>query len=183
MHRSRLPIRNARGGAAGILVFLLLLLAAAGGGGYYYYNTHYKKVPLRTKLASAKMKAEMIRFVNDDISPALYHNLITMDDILVMMGKEMDRLKRIAKQFPDQQAIITPQAESLKAARERLASQMTAATAKIEKIYVTWLVDRTNGIAQIRAQRGVLTRELANALRGENELVSRIRNTNPDTAS
>jgi hypothetical protein len=174
-YHSRLLITNARGGAAGVLVFLLLLLAAAGGGGYYAYTKYYQKVPLRTKLASAKMKPEMIQFIHDDVSPALYHNLIIMDDILVMMGKELERLKRIAKQYPDQVAVITPQSEALEASKARLAAHFADAKAKIEKIYVTWLVDRTNGIAQIRAQRGYLTRDLADALRGENDLVSRIR--------
>ena len=174
-HRRPSITNNARGGAAGILIFLLLLLAAAGGGGYYAYTKYYKKEPLRTKLTSIKMKPEMISFVHDRVSPALYHNLIMTDDILVMMGKETDRLKRLAKQFPDQAAIIAPQSEALSASKERLSKQLADSAATIEKIYVTWMVDRTAGLSQIRAQRGHITRKLANALRNENELVSRIR--------
>lgn len=100
----------------------------------------------------------------------------------MMMNKELDRLKRIAKQFPEQEAIIKPQTQALTESRDRLAATLTDAAASIEKIYVTWLVDRTNGVSQINNQRGTLTRQLADAIREENNLVSRLR-ANPDTAT
>ncbi|WP_155325079.1 hypothetical protein [Desulfosarcina ovata] len=179
---ARKLINNARGGAAGVLIALVLVLAIAAGGGYCAYTKYYKKEPLRTKLGAVKMKPEIIRFVHDAVSPALYHNLITLDDIVVMMNKEMDRLKRIAKQFPDQRGIIDPQTQSLTEAHARLAKSLTETGAQIEKMFVSWLVDRKNSIAKINSQKGTLTRQLANAIRGENELVSRIR-ANPDSAS
>jgi hypothetical protein len=176
------PINNAAGGAAGIVITLLLVLALAGGGGYLAYNKYFKKEPLRTRLSSIKMKAELIRFTHDDVSTALYSNLITLDDIVVMMNKELDRLKRIDKKFPNQHDIIATQTGDLTTARDHLAKVLVDARAKIEKIYVTWLVDRSKGRGQINARKGTLTRQLADAIRGEAALTGRIR-TNPDAAS
>jgi hypothetical protein len=176
------PFNNAAGGAAGIVVALLLVLALAGGGGYWGYNKYYKKQPLQTKLTSLKVKEELVQFTHDRVSRALYHNLVTLDDIVVMMDKEVKRLQRIGKKFPNQKTIVASQTKELGVARERLAGVMADVTARIEKIYVTWLVNRSEGTGMIRSQKGTLTRLLADAIRGESVLIGRIR-TNPDATT
>ena len=96
------PIANAAGGAAGIVIALLLVLAVAGGGGYWAYNRYYKKEPPRTKLASLKVKEEVVQFTHDRVSRALHHNMIALDDIVVMMDKELKRVfgKRVSNDLP-----------------------------------------------------------------------------------
>jgi len=181
-HRHISPINNTNGGAVGILIALVLVLALASGGGYLAYTKYYKKEPLRAKLSSLKVKAEQIRFTHDHVSTALYGNMVLLDDILVMMDKELDRLKRIGKKFPNQRGIVAAQTKELNAAREHLAKVLGDVSAKLEKMYVTWLVNRSEGSGQIRSQKGTLTRQLADAIRGEAVLISRIR-SNPDAAS
>lgn len=176
------PISNANGGAAGILIALVLILALAGGGGFWAYTKYFQKKPLQTKLASQKVKEEVVRFTNDYVSRALYHNLITIDGIVIMMDKELKRLKRIGSKFPKQNSIIAPQTRELGTARKKLAQTMTEVTAALEKMYVTWLVDRTRGISEINSQKGTLTRQLADAIRDESVLIGRIR-SNPEAAS
>ena len=176
------PTGNINGGAAAILVTLVLVLALAGGGGFWAYTTYLKKKPLQTKLSSCKVKEELVRFTNDYVSRALYHNLITIDDIVVMMDKELKRLKRIGSKFPNQSGIITDQTDQLITARERLSRKMRTVTAALEKIYVIWLVDRPRGISQINSQKGTLTRQLADAIRDEAVLIGRIR-SNAQAAS
>ena len=181
-HHHIRPIGNANGGGAGILIALVLVLALAGGGGYLAYTKYYKKEPLRAKLSSLKVKAEQIRFTHDHVSTALYANMVLLDDILVMMDKELDRLKRIGKKFPNQGGIVAAQTKELTIARERLATVLDDVSTKLESMYVTWLVDRAEGTGQIRSQKGTLTRQLADAIRGEAVLISRIR-SNPEAAS
>jgi glycyl-tRNA synthetase beta subunit len=173
---------NASGGAVGIVIALVLVLSLAGGGGYLAYNKYLKKAPLKTKLSTMKVKEELIQFTHDRVSTALYHNMVVLDDIVVMMDRERDRLKRIGKKFPNQNGIVASQTKELGIARERLAKVLAEVTANVEKMYVTWLVNRSEGAVQIRSQKGTLTRLLADAIRGEAVLVSRIR-TNPDAAS
>ena len=176
------PINNTSGRAVGILIALVLVLALAGGGGFLAYDKYFKKEPLRSKLASMKVKGELIRFTHGQVSTALYGNMVLLDDILVMMDKELDRLKRIGKKFPNQRVIVAIQTKELTIARERLAKVLADVSARIERMYVTWLVNRSEGTGQIRSQKGTLTRQLADAIRGEAVLISRIR-TNPDAAS
>jgi len=170
------------GGAVGIVIALVLVIAVAAGGGYWAYTKYYKIEPPRTKLASIKVKEELVQFAHDRVSRALHYNLITIDDIVVMMDKELKRLQRIAKKFPDQKGIVDPQIEELTRARKRLATKLKEVTAAVEKIYVTWLVDRSKGTGQINSRKGTLTRKLADAIRGESVLIGRIR-TNPDASS
>ena len=176
------PINNTTGKAIGIVIALVLVLALAGGGGYFAYTKYYQKEPLQTKLTSLKMKEELIRFTHDNVSTALYRNMVLTDDIVVMMDKELDRLKRIGKKFPNQSGIVTSQTEELKVARQRMATILADVSATLEKMYVTWLLDRSAGAGQIRSQKGTLTRQLADAIRGDAVLIGRIR-TNPDAAS
>ena len=63
-----------------------------------------------------------------------------------------------------------------------MAKVLADVSAELEKMYVTWLVNRSEGTGQIRSQKGTLTRQLADAIRGEAVLISRIR-SNPDAAS
>ena len=182
LHLPIRPINNTSGGAVGILIAMVLVLALAGGGGFLAYNKYYRKEPLRSKLASLKVKGELIRFTHGQVSTALYGNMVLLDDILVMMDKELDRLKRIGKKFPNQRVIVATQTKELTIARERLAKVLANVSARLERMYVTWLVNRSEGTGQIRSQKGTLTRQLADAIRGEAALISRIR-TNPDAAS
>ena len=181
-HHPTSPTSNTSGRAVGILIALVLVLALAGGGGFLAYNKYYKKEPLRSKLASVKVKGELICFTHDHVSTALYGNMVLLDDILVMMDKELDRLKRIGKKFPNQREIVATQTKELTLARKHLAKVLAEVSAKLERMYVTWLVNRSEGSGQIRSQKGTLTRQLADAIRGEAMLIGRIR-TNPDATS
>lgn len=171
---------DSRGGTMGIVIAVILVLAVVIAGGYYLYSTKTQKPePLRTRLTTVKMKADVIAFVHNQVSPALYHNLITTDDVIVMMNKELDRLKRIAKQFPDQGQVIDAQAKTLSDSRDRLKAALVSTASAIEGLYVIWLVDRPDSLSRINSQKGTLTRELANAIREESDLINRIR-ANPD---
>ncbi len=181
IHRP-VPLRNANGGAASIVIILVLIVGVAAGGGYWAYTTYVKQDPPRVKLTSLKVKAELVQFVHDRVSRALHHNMLALDDIVVMMDKELKRLQRIGKKFPEQNGIIDPQVKELSIARQRLAHVLAETAAEVEKIYVTWLVDRSVGTSQIKSQKGTLTRALADAIRGEKVLISRIR-SNPSAAS
>jgi hypothetical protein len=184
-HASHPPchqVNNSSGSAAGILIALVLVLALAGGGGFWAYTNYFKKKPLQTKLSSHKVKEEVVRFTNDYVSRALYHNLITIDDIVSMMNKELKRLKRLGSKFPNQSSIITTQTKELNTARDKLSKAMSEVTAALEKMYVIWMVDRARGISEINAQKGTLTQQLADAIRNESVLIGRIR-SNPEAAS
>ena len=180
-HPTRI-LANARGGGALRIVAILLLLALLGGAGYWAYGTFYKKEPLRTRLTTVKMREEVIRFTRDSVSTALYHNMITLDGIVAMMDRELKRLQRIGRQFPNQSGIVKAQIDQLETARHDLFVVLTDVTAAIETLYVTWLVDRSGGNGLVNARKGTLTRQLADAIRNETVLISRIRN-NPDAAA
>ncbi len=176
------PINNPNGGVVGILIVLILLLALVGGGGFFAYTKFLKKEPLQTKLVSQKVKEEVLQFTNDYVSQAIYQNLITMDDTVVMLDKEIKRLKRIGTKFPNQRTIITTQTDQLSTTRNRLAKAMGEVTAALERIYVIWLVEHKKGIDQIKAQKRALNQQLTDTIRDEAELISRIR-SNPPPAS
>jgi hypothetical protein len=176
------PMANDRGGAMVLIIVLTLILVLIGAGGYYAYNRYMKPEPLRSKLSSSKIKEEVIHFVNDNVSAALYQNMIMLDDIVVTVDKELKRLDRIGKKFPNQKKIVSAQSESLQLARKRMAKALDDTTAKLEKMYVIWLVDRAQGVQQIKSQRAPLTQRLADAIRLDHGLIGSIR-TNPNATT
>ena len=97
---------------------------------FFAYTKFLKKEPLQTKLVSQKVKEEVLQFTNDYVSQAIYQNLITMDDTVVMLDKEIKRLKRIGTKFPNQRTIITTQTDQLSTTRNRLAKAMGEVTAR-----------------------------------------------------
>jgi hypothetical protein len=175
-------IRNPHGGAVGIVIVLVLILGAAAGGGYWAYHKFLKEKPPRTKLTSLKVKEELVQFTHDHISRALHTNMVTTDDIVVMLDQELKRLKGIGKKFPDQSAIIAPQVKALTTARQSLATALKEVSIVIETIYVTWLVDRPSGVKAIKSQKGSLAKKLADAIRDHAKLIRSIRN-NPQSAT
>ena len=181
-HCTLQPVRNTKGGAVFIILLVTLFVAATAGGGYFAYTKWIRKPPLKTKLATIPLKKELIQFSNDTISPALYHNMVMIDEMLVTMEKELDRLKRIGKQFPNQKGVVSPRISALEEACKRLSTVLSEAAGRIEKMYVAWLVDRKEGFNQIRDQKGSLTQGLAEAIRNEAGLVGRIKN-NPEAHS
>ncbi len=176
------PVGNARGGALVLLIVLVLILAGAGGGGYWAYNKYLKPKPMRTKLVSQKVKEEVVKFTKDYVSQTLYTNLLTVDDAVVMMDKELKRLGRIATKFPDQNKIIATETDTLTKSRKKLFAALKQTTAALEKIYVIWLVDPKRAGEEIKAQRSGLSQHLANIFKEEAPLISRIR-SNPQAAS
>jgi len=181
-HRTAQPVATPKGGAVLILIVVLLFVAAAAGGGYFAYKKWIEKPPLKTKFATLPIKKELIQFSSNTISPALYHNMAMIDEMLLTLDKELDRLKRIGKQFPNQKGVVSPRISALDGSRERLSAILTDAAGRIEKMYVTWLVDREEGILQIRDQKNSLTQGLADAIRKEAGLLGRIQN-NPEAQS
>lgn len=175
-YRVTSPLANADGRALGAIIAGLLVLVLAAGGGWWAYGKYYSKAPPRTRLVSLKVNAEVVRFAHDRVSRALHHNLLMLDEIVAMMDRERKRLQRIGKKFPDQAAIVASQRDELTVSRDRLASVLQEVAAKIEKIYVTWLVDRSAGTGLIQSQKGTLTRRLADAMRSEAVLIGRVRN-------
>ncbi len=175
-------LRNTRGGAASVVIVMILILAAAAGGGYWVYTKFLKAEPPRAKLSSLKVKAELVQFSHEHVSRALHTNMITVDDVVVMLDKELKRLKGIGKQFPEQRAIVDPRVKALTTTRTHLATALKDVTGVIETIYVTWLVDRSRGVKEIRSQKGTLTKTLADVIREHAELIRSIRN-NPSSAS
>lgn len=181
-HRLTTPVANAHGRATGAVVAVLVVLVLVGGGTWWAYRQYVDHEPPRTRLVSLKVKEEVVRFAHDHLSRALHHNLLMLDDIVAMMDRELKRLQRIGKKFPEQAAIVASQRDELTVSRDRLAAVLKEVTARVEKIYVTWLVDRASGTGLIQSQKGTLTRRLADAMRGEAVLIGRIRN-NPQAAS
>jgi hypothetical protein len=175
-------LANARGGTALRMVAIILALSLLGGGGYWAYVTFHQKEPLRTRLTTVKMRQEVIRFTRDSVSSALYQNMVTLDDIVAMMDRELKRLQRIGRRFPNQGGIVKAQIDQLETARRDLFAALSDVTAAIETLYVTWLVDCPTGTGQINARRGTLTRQLADAIRNEAALIGRIR-SNPEAAA
>ena len=176
------PLGNAKGGAAVLLIVLVLILAAAGGGGYWAYNTYLKPKPLKTKLATQKVKEEVVQFTHDYVSPTLYNNLIAIDDAVAMMDKELKRLGRIGTKFPEQNEIIATEVDALTKSRKKLFAALAQTTAALEKIYVIWLVDPKRAITEIKEQRAGLSQHLADTFKIEAPLIGRIR-SNPQAAS
>lgn len=60
-------------------MLLLVFMSILGGSGYFAYTKFIKKPPLQTKLASVRIKPELIQFSHDQVSTILYNNMIMLE--------------------------------------------------------------------------------------------------------
>jgi hypothetical protein len=154
-----------------LLIFFMLLLT---GGGYVGYRVWAAKAQSRAALFGMKINSDILDFSHRRI-PDLYALLISLDDSIALLDKELSWLKQIEKQFPDQKQLISDENESLKKRQEELTVTLTQVGKSIETLYVTYIIDQRRGMALIAKEKFELKKQLSEALRSSAVLTARLK--------
>ena len=95
-------------------------------------------------LTKLQLKKEIITFTFHKI-PKIYSGLVKLDNEIVLTDKELERLKEIETEFPKQSKIISTERNNWQRVKKDLNSSLTNLEKEIEKIYVTYLVNKNKG--------------------------------------
>ncbi len=164
-----------------IIFFLILILIALGAASLVVYKLHFApKSPETLKASYHKLELkhinlpeEMVRFCFDNF-PDLYAAIITCNNEIILIDKEIARIDEIAKKYPEQGKI----AEKEKAVWEKTKINLQKGFLKIEKpvkeIYVLFNVNKEQAMIQINEKNKELTELAGAALAPAGELTKKL---------
>lgn len=144
--------RNTKGFSTILLIVLLLVFGVLGAGGYFGWQIYNESTQPRTSLAGAKVKPELIAFTHQQL-PALYTQIIALDDSISQVKSEIDRLAGIAKQFPAQKKLLSEETQKLEAIKIELGGTLSSSLTATETLFVTYLMNPAQGLRTIKKER------------------------------
>ena len=95
-------------------------------------------------LSKLQLKKDIITFTFRKV-PKIYSGLVKLDSEIVLIDKELERLKEIEAEFPKQKKIIITERNNWKKVKKDLRSSLSNLEKEVEKIYVTHLVNKDKG--------------------------------------
>jgi len=95
-------------------------------------------------LSKLQLNKDIITFTFSKV-PRIYFGLVKLDNEIVLIDKELERLKEIEAEFPKQRKIIITERNNWKKVKKDLRSSLSNLEKVVEKIYVTHLVNKDKG--------------------------------------
>ena len=107
-------------------------------------------------LSKLQLNKDIIAFTFNKV-PKIYSGLVKLDNEIVLIDKELERLKEIEAEFPKQNKIILAERSNWQRVKKDLRSSLENLEREIEKIYVTHLVNKNKGMELIKNNMKALT--------------------------
>ena len=137
------------------VVIAVAVVAAAG--------LSRRKQAVPGALAKVQLKQEMLSFTFQRL-PDIYQGLVRLNDQILLIDKELERLKEIEAEFPRQKAIINAERSNWTRVQRSLFTALSRIEKAVEKIYVSHLVNTDKGIALIKKENKPLSESVQKAL-------------------
>ena len=171
-------------GSATLIIILVILLAALGAGGYFGYTQYYlkKKVgnAFSTDLAHVTLKEEILRATYDAL-PDVYFGLVKLNNELLVINTEIDRLTAMEKEFPQQLSIISSEKVYWTSIEKNISDTMGLLEKEIETLYVAHRVNPEKGAKRIEAQKKPLQNTINKILEQTQLKTARLKETKEKT--
>ena len=104
----------------------------------------FSKEQPQLNLSKLQLKEDIISFTFKK-APKIYSGLIRLDNEIVLIDNELERLKEIENEFPRQIRIIIVERGNWKKVKNELLASFASLKREVEKIYVTHLVNKEKG--------------------------------------
>lgn len=138
---------NQRGISAIAVILVLLLLLILAGGGFFYYRQKMiakENTPPSTSFENVDLNEEVVVFLFREV-PSLYSRVARIDNDLVLIAEELDRIQALEEEYPsEKRTIASERMVWLQLQKELLLAAQTARTAS-ESYYVAHSVNEEKG--------------------------------------
>ena len=128
----------------------------------------------RQDLSKVQLKQEIILFTFYRV-PNLYSGLVRLNDEIVRIDKELERLIKIEDEFSRQKKIILSEQSNWNKIQKDLFAALSTIEKDIEEIYVTQLVNKAKGKELIDEKRQPLTTAINEALNASQPHTKRLK--------
>ncbi len=159
------------------IIFILLL--AVGVAGFVVYGIYFKTNDteqgyVKRELANITLPEEIIRF-SYDFMPNLYNSLITFNNEVILLEKEIERITALAEQYPAQKKIAEKEIKIWEKEKDKLKKAYEKLEKKVEALYVSYRVSKDSGLQLIDEQKIELSQSALDALTGSLALTARLK--------
>ncbi|MCP3873849.1 MAG: hypothetical protein GY699_11915 [Desulfobacteraceae bacterium] len=167
------------------LIFIIILVLIAIGASVFVVYTFYfaPKDPTdlitkyqRIELVHINLPEEMLEF-SFDYFPDLYATMVTLNNEIELLNKEITRIEEIAQKYPDQKKIADKETKGLQKARKALQKVFLKIEKPVKEIYVLFQVNKELGQIQIEDKNKELTELAQTALTPAQELTQKFKST------
>lgn len=163
-------------GFSGTKLFLILLLIALIGGGaaaYWFLIKKKEELP-HADLAHVKLNPEILSFAAVTI-PNLYNGLLDLNNEVVLIDREIERLDGMAREYPQQRNIIFSEKKNWERLQKKLTITLNKLESSVEMIYVSYSVNREKGMEVIDQQRETILAPVVDVLDESRPLTERLK--------
>lgn len=164
------------------LILSVFFILCIGIGGYFVYSSYFsaandlKPVYKPVQLEYIHLSEEILKF-SFDYFPDLYLLMITANNEIDLMEKEISRIEMISKKYPDQIKISQKEKKIWEKTRDTLQKSFRKIEKPVKETYVLYQVNKPAGQAQIEAKASQLIEAANAALVPVQELTNRIKTT------
>ena len=150
-----------------ILAFIAIGVVAAGS------LSKKESLPRKT-LSKIPLKENILSFTFRML-PKLYSGLVRVNDDIVLIDRELERLKQIETEFPRQQRIVSAERTNWQRIQKGLLTTIGRLETEIETVFVTYLVNAEKGKKLIAEQRKSLVTTLYKAIEEASPQIRRLK--------
>jgi len=175
--KKRFPIKK--------ILMTLVILGLLGGGGYAGYTFFLKSGDPSARVFTAKdmphltLPVEMLKFSFDHY-PDLFDAFVQYETQMVLLEKEIARIKAISAKYPEQQKIADRQKKIWEKGKNTLSKEFAKLEKPIKETFVLFQVNPRQGKAQIDASAADLAARARSALDASQELTADIKAMPPE---
>lgn len=163
------------------IIILIILLALLGAGGYFGYTQFYLKKnttgTFTTDLAHISLKEEILLSTYEKL-PDVYFGLVDINNELLIINKEIDRLSAMEKEYPQQIDIISAEKNIWNSVRQDISDTVDTLKKDIETLYVAYRVNQEKGQKRIDEKKNQLQEAIRKTLESSQLKTRRLKEKN-----
>jgi len=157
------------------VILLLLVTMIAIGGGFFGYTFFIAEKGPDNEMTNIHLKEETIAFVYTSM-PDMYRCLSEINNEVVIIHKELERLEKIEKEYPKQKSIVISEKKLWGKTLKDLETTIENLEKNIKTLYVAYTVNREKGAELLESQNTELLASATEILEASKHQTKRLKN-------
>ncbi len=150
------------------LIIFFVVIVSILGSGFVVYKMYFtaSDEPIVYKsivLNNVNLPDEMLEFSFDYMND-LYFSFATYDIRIYLLNKEIERINKIGKDYPDQNSIAEKEKKDWIRAKEKVEKKFIKIEKQIKELYVLHIVNKDEGVKKIEEKKNDLLIQANEAL-------------------
>ncbi|HIE54860.1 MAG TPA: hypothetical protein EYP90_06725 [Chromatiaceae bacterium] len=130
--------------------------------------------PPQDELSKVQLNEDILAFAFKN-TPRIYSGLVKINHEILLIDAELERLKGIETTYPRQQKIVAIEKANWKKIQRNLLDELAVVEKDIERIYVTYLVNKQKGKVLIKEKADTILSSINNTLQASTAHTQRLK--------